>query len=161
MDLDKQNFKAHAITMLKNEGVTLENMAEILRDLQLPYVPNLKLETCMDNIHQVLEKREVQFAILTGIEIDRLATEKQFAEPLQSVISQDIGLYGIDEILALAITNVYGSIGLTNFGYLDKTKPGIIGKLDTKTRDGRVHTFIDDIVCAIIAAAAARLAHSV
>jgi phosphatidylglycerophosphatase A len=42
---------------------------------------------------------------------------------------------------------------------LDKTKPGIIGKLDGK-KEGVVSTFIDDIVCAIVAAAASRLAHS-
>ena len=35
-------------------------------------------------------------------------------------------VYGIDEILALSIVNIHGSIALTNFGYADKLKPGII-----------------------------------
>ncbi len=54
--------------------------------------------------------------------------------------------------------NVYGSIGFTNYGYIDKVKPGILEKLNDKT-DGDCHTFLDDIVGAIAAAASSRLAH--
>jgi phosphatidylglycerophosphatase A len=53
---------------------------------------------------------------------------------------------------------VYGSIGLTNFGFLDKEKFGIIKKLDEHEGE-EVHTFMDDIVCALAAAAASRIAH--
>nr|HPK29171.1 phosphatidylglycerophosphatase A [Bacilli bacterium] len=80
-------------------------------------------------------------------------------EPLQTIIASDYGLYGIDEILALSIVNVYGSIGSTNFGYVDKVKPGIIGELDKKTNGKVVNTFLDDIVGAIAAAAASSIAH--
>ena len=81
-------------------------------------------------------------------------------EPLQSIVEKDEGLYGIDEILPLGITNLYGSIGLTNFGYLDKEKIGIIKELDERKKTGReVTTFADDIVAAIAAAAASRVAH--
>ena len=77
--------------------------------------------------------------------------------PLQHIIEDDEGLYGIDEILALSIVNVYGTIGFTNYGYIDKVKPGILKELNS--HDGvHVHTFLDDIVGAI-AAAASRLAH--
>ena len=55
---------------------------------------------------------------------------------------------------------LYGSIGLTNFGYLDKEKIGIIRKLDRSKQD-TVNTFIDDIVAAIAVAAASRIAHYV
>jgi len=76
-----------------------------------------------------------------------------------SILKNDDALYGIDEILALSITNIYGTIGLTNFGYLDKAKPGILAELNSKT-SGKVNTFLDDIVAAIIAAACSRIAHS-
>lgn len=104
-------------------------------------------------------KREVVNAILTGIEIDILAEKGLLSEPMLSVIRSDEGLYGIDEILPLSIVNIYGSIGLTNFGYLDKKKIGIIEKID-KAKDDTVNTFLDDIVAALAAASASRLAHS-
>ena len=72
----------------------------------------------------------------------------------------DYGLFGIDEVLALSIVNVYGSVGFTNFGFVDKTKPGIIGKLDDEGKvEGKCNTFIDDIVGAIASAAASSIAH--
>lgn len=113
---------------------------------------------CLDSVEAVLQKREVVHAVLTGIEIDLAAERGLLQEPLLSIIKSDEGLYGIDEILPLSIVNLYGSIGLTNFGYLDKKKSGIIDKLD-KAKNGTVNTFLDDIVAAIAAAAAARLAH--
>ena len=47
-------------------------------------------------------------------------------------MTRDEALFGIDEILALSIVNLYGSIGFTNYGYVDKVKPGIIKNLDSK-----------------------------
>ena len=152
-------MKDLCINLLEEKGVTLDKMVDILHDIQKDYAPHLTREICLTNILAVLNKREVQHAILTGLEIDRLIEEKQFRQPIQSIIESDEGRYGIDEILALSIVNVYGSIGFTNFGFLDKTKPGIIKELDGK-KEGVCATFIDDIVCAIIAAAASRLAHS-
>ena len=32
-------------------------------------------------------------------------------EPLQTIIYNDEGLYGVDEIVALSIVNVYGRLG--------------------------------------------------
>lgn len=146
------------IKALEDRGVVFSEMSSILLDIQNKYHKNLTIEECNEHINAVLRKREVQHAVLTGIAIDVLAEKKLLPEPIQSVIEVDEGLYGIDEILALGITNVYGSIGLTNFGWLDKEKPGIIGRFNDK-KNGEVHTFLDDILCAIIAAAASRLAH--
>jgi len=66
-------------------------------------------------------------------------------------------LYGVDETMALGITNVYGMIGLTSFGYLDKMKPGILQKLNEKGKG--IHVFLDDLVAGLAAAASARIAH--
>lgn len=140
-------------------GVSLDDIADIVLSLQNKYIPNLNKEECLESIAAVLKKREVQNAIITGIELDKLAEQKLLSEPLLTILMKDEGLYGIDEILALSIVNLYGSIGFTNYGYLDKIKPGVIAKLNEK--DGKqCHTFLDDIVAAIAAAAASRLAHN-
>ena len=74
-------------------------------------------------------------AIITGVQLDILAEENKLMAPLQHIIEDDEGLYGIDEILALSIVNVYGTIGFTNYGYIDKVKPGILKKLNS--HDGK------------------------
>lgn len=143
---------------LKDRGVTIQDIAELVFFLQEKYHPNLQMEDCLENVERVLSKREVQNAVITGIQLDLLAEEKKLQEPLQNLIETDEGLYGVDEILALSIVNVYGSIGFTNFGYIDKLKPGILKNLNDKS-SGKCHTFLDDIVGAIAAAASSRLAH--
>lgn len=156
-----QNMKETCINLLENRGVKLSDIVDIVFDLQKKYVPKLTREMCSDAIERVLGKREVQNAILTGVELDILAEKNLLSEPLQSLISNDNPLYGIDEILVLSICNVYGSIGLTNFGYVDKTKPGIIGKLDQIGKEtNKCHTFMDDIIGAVAAAAASSVAHN-
>jgi phosphatidylglycerophosphatase A len=143
---------------LHNRGVEVEDIAKLVYYLQEKYHPSLAMEDCLENVERVLSKREVQNAILTGIQLDILAEEGKLGEPLQSIIATDESLYGVDEILAFSIVNIYGSIGFTNYGYIDKQKPGILEKLNDKS-SGQCHTFLDDIVGAIAAAASSRLAH--
>lgn len=147
-----------ANTWLTSRGVTIDDIAELVYFLQVKYHPNLTLEICKENVQSVLSKREVHNAILTGIELDRLAENDMLSEPLLGLIKRDEGLYGIDEIIAFAIVNVYGSIGFTNYGYIDKLKPGILKKLNNG--GPQCNTFLDDIVGAIAAAASSRLAHT-
>lgn len=144
---------------LKERGVTIEDIAELVMYLQKKYHPDLQIEDCIYNIERVLQKREVQNAILTGIQLDMLSEQGKLEEPLQSIINSDESLYGVDEILAFSIVNVYGSIGFTNYGYIDKQKPGILERLNDHST-GECNTFLDDIVGAIAAAASSRLAHS-
>lgn len=144
---------------LNERGVTIDDLAELVMFLQKKYHPALTLDECKYNIERVLRKREVQNAILTGIQLDKLAEQGKLEEPLQTIIGTDESLYGVDEILAFSIVNVYGSIGFTNYGYIDKQKPGILEKLNDHS-NGMVNTFLDDIVGAIAAAASSRLAHS-
>ncbi len=153
-----KELEAKTLEILKERGIELSSIAELVLDLQKPYQKNLTLEVCLENVKAVLEKREVAHAILTGVALDQLAEEKKLPEPLQSIVESDEGLYGIDEILPLSIVNLYGTIGLTSYGYLDKEKVGIIKELDT-IKDGKVHTFMDDLIAAIAAAAASRIAH--
>ena|SRR5579875_664031 len=145
------------IEQLQSRGVEVGDIADVVFQLQAPYHPDLTHADCVDSVLRVLEKREVQHAIYTGLALDLLAEQKALPEPLQSIMEKDEPLYGVDEILALSVTNVYGSIGLTNFGYLDKTKMGVIGKLNN--HGSEIHVFLDDLVASVAAAAAARIAH--
>jgi len=147
-----------ARSWLKDRGVKCEHLADLVLFLQRAYHPLLTREACMPHIDAVLSKREVQNAIITGIQLDRLAEQGLLDEPLLNILNRDEPLYGVDEIIALSIVNVYGSIGLTNYGYIDKMKPGILQILNDKST-GSCHTFLDDIVGAIAAAASSRLAH--
>ncbi|MBP1969525.1 phosphatidylglycerophosphatase A [Virgibacillus natechei] len=155
----QSELELKARTWLTERGVKLEDIAELVYYLQSKYHEDLSMDECRYNVDRVLTKREVQNAVLTGIQLDKLAEQKMLEQPLQQTIDTDEGLYGIDEVIALSIVNVYGSIGFTNYGYIDKQKPGILKRLNDKST-GEVHTFLDDIVGAIAAAASSRLAHS-
>lgn len=146
-----------AMQLLSDRGVLLTDIAEIVFFLQKDYIADLTMEKCMESVQAVLKKREVQNALMTGIQLDLLAEQGALISPLQEIISSDESLYGIDEVMSLAIVNLYGSIGFTNYGYVDKLKHGVLAKLNDK-RNG-VHTFLDDLVGAIAAAASSRLAH--
>ncbi|SDZ37081.1 phosphatidylglycerophosphatase A [Thermoactinomyces sp. DSM 45892] len=147
------------IEWIHRRGINESQIAELTLYLQKDFFPDLTLEECLVNVEKVLEKREVQNAVLTGIQLDILAESGSLIEPLQDMIVRDESLYGIDEVLSIAILNVYGSIGLTNYGYIDRVKPGILAKLNSRT-DGEIHTFLDDLAGAIAAAAASRIAHN-
>lgn len=157
-NLNSKQVAEAAKAWLTDRGVKLTDIAELTYFLQKDYYPNLSINDCMESIERVIEKREVQNAILTGIQLDMLAEEGKLLPPLQEMIENDEGLYGCDEVLALSIVNVYGSIGFTNFGYVDKMKPGILKMLNDKNGEHK-HTFLDDIVGAIAAAASSRIAH--
>ncbi|GAK00939.1 LOW QUALITY PROTEIN: low temperature requirement C protein [Geomicrobium sp. JCM 19055] len=146
----------HARTKLQERGVEIDAIAEIVYALQHPYAPNLTMAECIESVDAVLIKREIQHAVLVGIELDILAEEGRLSEPLLSLITGDEGLFGVDETIALGSVFGFGSIAVTSFGYLDKEKTGIIRELDRST--DQVNTF-DDLVCSIAANASARLAH--
>lgn len=156
-----KNYRDKCIELLKKRKVDLEQIADCARFLQSEYRINLRKEQLMESIMAVLDKREVQFAIMTAVELDTMAEKKMMTDKdLEDLIRRDEGLYGVDEVLAYGICNLYGSIALTNFGFIDKKKYGIIKELNEEGKDGvHCHTFLDDIVGAIAAAAAGRFAH--
>lgn len=153
-----QTVKRAALESLEKRGITIEEIAKLTFFLQEEYIPNITMEKCIESVETVLQKREVQNAILTGVELDILAEKGLLSSPLQEIVQADESLYGVDEILALSILNLYGSIGYTNYGYIDKLKHGVLKKLNDKS-SGEVHTFLDDLAGAIAAAAASRIAH--
>ncbi|WP_078555108.1 phosphatidylglycerophosphatase A [Bacillus alkalicellulosilyticus] len=143
--------------LLEERGVTIQAIANIVYDLQAKYNPDLQMEDCIESANAVLWKREIQHAILVGVELDKLAEKGLLSEPLLSIVRSDEGLFGVDETIALGSVFGFGSIAVTTFGYLDKAKYGIIKDLDMDK--SKTHTFLDDLVCSIAASAAARLAH--
>ena len=143
---------------LARRGVTVEEVAKIVYEMQIAYNVGLTIDHCIESVESVLKKREMQHAILVGIELDELAERKLLSAPLQQIVEADEGLFGVDETIALGSVFTYGSIAVTTFGHLDKNKIGIINKLDTKIGNG-VHTFLDDLVASVAACASSRIAH--
>jgi len=162
MKTKPSSLKAEAISLLESRGVSLDEIVDCVYFLQQDYHQNLDKKILMESVLSVLDKREVQFALMTAIELDILTEKKKFENKnLEAVIARDEGLFGTDEVLAYGICNLYGSIALTNFGFIDKQKYGVVARLNEEGKQGlKCHTFLDDMVGAIAAAAASRFAHS-
>ncbi|WKA57545.1 phosphatidylglycerophosphatase A [Planococcus shenhongbingii] len=163
--MDGGKFRIHSeeitkatLDALERRGVRSEEIAKIVLEMQLPYNEGLTIDHCIESVESVLRKREMQHALLVGIELDELAEQGKLSRPLQQIVGSDEGLFGVDEMIGLGAVLTYGSIAVTTFGHLDKNKVGIIRKLDTKI-GGHVHTFLDDLVASVAACASARIAH--
>lgn len=147
-----------AIKLLTERGVDLDAMARLVCQLQQPYNQKLTVASCRNALEAVLSKREVQYAVITGITLDRMAENDSLEEPLGAIVRENNLLYSVDEVLALCIVNIYGSIGLSNFGYLVEERPGCLSRIGTDP--DKVDTFLDDLVAALVAATCARIAHN-
>lgn len=163
MITNDRDLNSYVIGYLKEKKINIDELAQTVLETQKDHIENLNVEDCELAINQVLKKREVLWSMATGIQLDKLAKAHKLDFPLQQAIENDYGLYGVDEDLALSMTNMYGSIAITNFGFLDKRKSSIAKRLDEEQRKHRgkvVNTFLDDIVSAIIANASALIAHN-
>ena len=147
------------IQSLKERGVTVDDIAKIAHDQQSKYTKDIPYSVCFDSVLKILSLRDVFHHVQLGIEIDRMAEQKMFKGPIQDILYYDLGLFGIDELIGLNIAGNYGVIGETNFGDIDVNKPGICKKLNDEGKTlNQCHTFLDDIVGAIAAAASTRVA---
>lgn len=157
-----KTYQEKAIKMLKDRGVSIQDIVDCVFYLQKDYNANLDNSILTNSVMKVLEKREVQYALMTAIELDVTAEKSLYIDKdLEDIVKHDLGLFGTDEVLAYGICNLYGSIALTNFGFLDKQKFGVVARLNEEgKKEGVCHTFLDDMVAAIAAAAASRFAHS-
>lgn len=150
------------IQKLKERGVEIEDIAVVAYNQQLKYNPRPDMEECLASVKKILSLRDVFHLVQLGAEIDRLAEEGLLKGPIQDIINYDLGVFGIDEIFGLDIARLYGAIGQTNFGDIDVNKPGIVAKLNEDgKKEGCCHTFLDDIVGAIAAAATTRVSQIV
>jgi len=148
------------IEMLNKRGVQIKDIAEIAFRQQSKWNDKISYQECLDSVEKILSLRDVFHILQLGAEIDRLTEEKAFQGPIQSILASDLGMFGIDELFGLELAGLYGTIGKTNFGDIDVNKPGIVSKLnyDGKGDKQACHTFLDDIVGAVAAAASTRVA---
>lgn len=154
----EEMFNMNKETLL-SRGVTLEDIAEITYQQQSKYTPNIPRVLCLESVERILTYRDVFHYVQLAAEIDRMAEEKLFRGPIQDILYYDLGLFGIDETFGLDVAGLYGTIGQTNFGDVDVNKVGIVSKLNEEgKKDGVCHTFMDDIVGALAAAASTRVA---
>ena len=143
-------------------GITIKDMAEIVVQEQITHNPWLTQEIAEQAVERVIAKREVQHALVTALSIDELAERNALPIPLQYIIEDDNSQYGIDESIALSTSMLYGTIASSNFGELDKKKPGIIGVLNDGQKSGKfITTMTDDMISAIIASAEGKISQNV
>lgn len=155
----RQEMLQMNIDVLRERGVEVSDIAEITHKQQSRFTKDISMNLCIDSVEKVLSLRDPFHFIQLAAEIDRLVEEKAFRSPIQDILYEDLGLFGIDETLGLDLAGLYGTIGQTNFGDIDVNKVGIINKLDKEGKEaGKSHTFLDDIVGAIAAAASTRVA---
>ena len=139
----------------------LELAQEVLKE-QARHNPWMTLEDAYEAVEAVIRKREMQHALVTALTIDELADNKMLSEPMQSIIADDNPLYGIDETIALGTAGLFGTIAVTNFGFLDREKADLAKKLnDEQKAGGHITTMTDDLVSLIIASAEGKVAHSI
>ena len=143
-------------------GITVAKMAEIVYRDQKPYINNLTEREANWAVSRVLNKTEFQDGLLVAIHLDKVAQMFNLMrehDPLMNRLIDDHPNFGADEHLAMSLAGLYGSIATTNYGYIDKTKPGIVGELNEMGKSGEyVTTMMDDMIGAIIASAEAKLA---
>lgn len=153
---DTEAYK-FVVERLSELGVSLNDIAEISYQLEYKYIPTLTVDECLTAVTTVMHKRDILNLAMTGLELDRLAQDNLIKEPLLSIIRNDLGVFAVDEVLGVSISQLYGLIGVSSFGMVDKVKTGVIKDLDTD--DTRINTFVDDLVGAIASAAAAKVTH--
>lgn len=142
-------------------GVTIQDIAQIAFNQQSRYNKNISMKTCIESVEKILSYRDIFHIVQLSIEIDRMTEEGKFRGPIQDIMRADLGMFGIDEVFGLNIAAMYGTIGQTNFGDIDVNKPGIVKKLNDDGKSERCHTFLDDVVGALGAAASTRVAQIV
>ncbi len=150
----KLNVKA-----LEKRGVSVNQIADITYAQQSKYISGVPYDVCVESVEKVLSYRDVFHYVQLSVEIDRLAEERKLSQPIQDIIEYDLGLFGVDEVMGLDIAGMFGTIGQTNFGDIDVNKIGVVKNLNEAGKEeGICHTFLDDIVGAIAAAASTRVA---
>lgn len=148
------------VKTLEERTVSVEEIAEIAFRQQSKWSDNVSMADCIDSVEKILSLRDVFHIVQLGAEIDRLTDENLLKGPILDILKQDLGMFGIDELFGLELAGMYGTIGKTNFGDIDVNKPLVVDRLngEGKNEHGMCHTFLDDIVGAIAAAASTRVA---
>lgn len=140
----------------QKRGIKKDDIIDIAIWLQAKFNPTVDRQNYVKALEQILHKIAVMNSLAVGFVLDDLATDKKLPEPLQTIIGEDRAYFDVDEHLAISISSLYGAIGTTNFGYLDRNKYGKVKELDQDST--RVNTFADDLVGALATATGAKVA---
>ncbi len=148
------------VQTLKERTISVEEIAEVAFRQQSKWSKTISMKDCIDSVEKILSLRDAFHILQLGAEIDRLTDEGAFKGPIQDILKTDLGMFGIDELFGLELAGMYGTIGKTNFGDIDVNKPLVVDRLNDegKHAGGLCHTFMDDIVGAVAAAASTRVA---
>lgn len=132
------------IKTLKSHGIQINQIADIAYEMTHEFVPQNTKEHTYNVTVDVLHKRDLLNTAMIMLDLDRLAEEQHLSQPLNDIITNDAGVFSVDEDLVLSISTLY-------------VKKGIIKEIDT--RHEHVTTFLDDLVGAIVAAVCGKLSH--
>lgn len=146
----------YALSYLDSIDVTIRDIAEIAKWNQEKYT-NTPIEVYEDAVIRTLHRHVILNALMTMAFLDEAAEKGLMPEPLLSIVKNDIGLFGVDEAIAIGGAQIGDTLGVTNYSYNDKVKPLKIGELDREQE--KVTTFADDIIGMIASVSIARSVH--
>ena len=126
---NEEEMRAINVNILAERGVSIDDIAYLSYWAQSKYLDSLTIDEMKESVLEILGKRDQFHALLLAIELDVLAEKELLDNPLQKILRDDLGLFGIDEAIAISIAGNYGTIGVTNFGNMDVNKPGKISIL--------------------------------
>lgn len=153
-------LKKYVLDYFKELGIDLDQIAAQAVEHQSRFIDGLTLGDGKKRLNRILNKREVLNALAVAVQLDKLANLGHLDEPLQNIIANDAGTFGVDETMAISLAQLFGSISVTNYGYLDVNKSKEAKKLDELQKSGKkITVFIDDMVSALQAAVESSLAH--
>lgn len=150
----------YVLNYFEELNIDIKDIAYAAVDHQKKYIPTLTYKDGIKRLYAVLHKREVLNNLITAIALDEIANKGLLPLPLQRVVEQDAGVYGVDEALAISTSQLFGTISTTNYGALDVNKSKVAKSLDELQKSGeRITVFIDDQISALQAAVESSLAH--
>lgn len=157
MKYPDRDLYSYVVQELDKRDINVQTVGNAAYQMQHQYYPNVTVEQFGRELNEVLKKREVLNILATGLALDNLAQSKQLPEPLQEIVENDLGEYGVDELLAIGLSQLYGTISTTNYGHADKEKIGLALKLDNSF--GKINTYADDLFLALSSAVVGRFGH--
>ena len=88
------------INLLEERGVGLVDIAQCVLYLQKQHHPEIEEAEVIEVIKNVIKKREVQHAIITGITLDKLAESNSLQDDvLRDILINDKSLYALMKYL--------------------------------------------------------------
>lgn len=145
----------------KELGISYSEIIDSAIEHQSKHFKSIPRSVAVERFSSIMHKREVLNIIMTALALDDLANKGMLPEPLQEVVAEDNGLFGVDELLGVGLSQYFGTISTTNYGYLDVNKTNTAKHLDSLQKSGKsITVFIDDIVSSLTACLESSIAHT-